>query len=66
MPGDCLGKVKKRNAGGGQPGESSVRMNPESRLCARFDSSGIALFPIAERDEMGVRVEDNFCEEHIM
>lgn len=66
MSGDFLGKKKKRNAGGGQPDESSVRMNPESRLCARFDSSGIAMFPIAGKDEMGVRVEDNFCEEHIM
>jgi hypothetical protein len=66
MSGDCLGKAKKRSSGSGQPGETSVRMNPESRLCARFDSSGIALFPTAEKDEMGVRVVDNFCEEHIM
>ena len=42
------------------------RLNPQTRLCPQFDSVGIALFPVANRGEMGVRVLDNCCEEHIM
>ena len=42
------------------------RLDPETRLCPAFDSAGIALFPVARPDEMGFRVVDNFCEEHIM
>jgi hypothetical protein len=41
-------------------------LNPQTRLCPQFDSVGIALFPVADRGEMGVRVLDNCCEEHIM
>jgi len=44
----------------------SLRLDPEARLCPRFDSAGIALFPVASRREMGVRVLDDCCEEHIM
>lgn len=42
-----------------------LRLDPELRLCPRFDSESIALFPLASREEMGFRVLDNFCEEHI-
>jgi hypothetical protein len=45
---------------------SDFRIEPEKRLCPRFDPVSIALFPIAERDEMGFRVKDNCAEEHIM
>ena len=41
-------------------------LEPERRLCPAFDPVSIALFPVATREEMGVRVLDNFCEEHIM
>ena len=44
----------------------SLRLDPERRMCPQFDSNGIALFPVADQGEMGVRVLDNFCEEHIM
>lgn len=44
----------------------SIRLDPEKRLCPRFDSESIAMFPVAKPDKMGVRVLDNFCEEHIM
>jgi len=44
----------------------SLRLDPEKRLCPQYDSDSIALFPVAARGEMGVRVLDNFCEEHIM
>lgn len=44
----------------------SIRLDPEKRLCPRFDSESIAMFPVAKADKMGVRVLDNFCEEHIM
>ena len=35
------------------------------RLCPAFDPVSIATFPVAEPEEMGYRVLDNFCEEHI-
>lgn len=44
----------------------SIRLDPEKRLCPSFDDLSIALFPVADKEEMGVRVVDNFCEEHIM
>ena len=44
----------------------NLRLDPEKRLCPQFDSTGIALFPVAKRGEMGVRVLDNCCEDHIM
>jgi len=40
-------------------------MEPEKRICPLFDPAGIAEFPTAASDEMGVRVLDDFCEEHI-
>lgn len=43
-----------------------LRINPEARLCPKFDEVSIALFPVADREEMGVRVVDNCAEEHIM
>ncbi len=43
-----------------------LRLDPESRLCPKFDKTSIALFPVADREEMGVRVVDNCAEEHIM
>ena len=43
-----------------------LRLNPEQRLCAKFDTVSIANFPVALREEMGVRVLDNCAEEHIM
>ena len=42
-----------------------VRINPETRLCPEYDSTGIKLFAAPDREEMGVRVLDNFPEEHI-
>ena len=42
-----------------------LRLDTELRLCPQFDSESIALFPLASREEMGFRVLDNFCEEHI-
>lgn len=44
----------------------ALRIEPEKRLCPAFDPVSIALFPVANQEEMGVRVLDNFCEEHIM
>ncbi len=43
-----------------------LRLNPEARLCPKYDSTGIALFPRAGRDEMGFSVVDDCAEEHIM
>ena len=43
----------------------ALRIEPELRLCPAFDPVSIATFPVAEPEEMGYRVLDNFCEEHI-
>ena len=42
-----------------------LRLNPQLRLCARFDDVSIAEFPVAAPGEMGVRVVDNCAEENI-
>ena len=44
----------------------NLRLNPERRLCAKFDSRSIATFRVASSKEMGFRVVDNCAEEHIM
>lgn len=44
----------------------SLRLEPEKRLCPQFDPVCINQFPVADRGEMGVRVLDNCCEDHIM
>lgn len=43
-----------------------LRVNPEDILCPKFDQTSIAMFPVAESDQMGMRVLDNCAEEHIM
>lgn len=43
-----------------------LRLEPEDRLCSRFDPAGIAMFPVATLERMGFRVVDDFCQEHIM
>ena len=43
-----------------------LRLDPERRLCAKFDPTSIALFPVAPWDEMSFRVLDNCAEEHMM
>ncbi len=43
-----------------------LRLNPQARLCPKFDETSVALFRVADREEMGVRVVDNCAEEHIM
>ena len=46
--------------------EPDLRVNPQDRLCTKFDEKSIAEFAVAERGEMDVRVVDNCAEEHIM
>lgn len=43
-----------------------LRLNPQARICPKFDDKSIALFRTADPDEMGVDVIDNCAEEHIM
>ena len=43
-----------------------LRLDPEKRLCPKFDQTSIAKFRVAEPGEMGMRVLDNCAEEHIM
>lgn len=45
--------------------QECIRINPEQRLCPAFDSTSIKLFRAPESGEMGMRVVDNFPEEHI-
>lgn len=41
------------------------RLDPEEQICPAFDSCGIKLFAAPDFGEMGMRVLDNFTEEHI-
>lgn len=43
-----------------------IRINPDNRICSKFDEQSIARFPIAKPKEMGMRVQDDCAEEHIM
>ncbi len=43
-----------------------IRLDPEARLCPKFDETGIAMFPVADPKDMGMRVLDDCAEEHIM
>ena len=43
----------------------ALRLEPEKRMCPLFDPATIAEFRVATPGEMGYRVLDNFCEEHI-
>lgn len=47
-------------------GSENPKLDPSQRICPIFDETGIAMFPVADRDEMGVRVLDNCAEDHIM
>lgn len=59
--------AKDKKAVNGRSDEKSVlRLEPEKRMCPIFDPVTIAKFPVAAPGEMGYRVLDNFCEEHIM
>lgn len=40
-------------------------LNPETRLCPKFDEKGIAMYQLATKEEMGFRVVDNCTQEHI-
>lgn len=55
-----------RKAENNAPSRTPVlRLEPEKRLCPAFDMVTIATFPVAAPGQMGFRVLDNFCEEHI-
>ena len=43
-----------------------LRLDPQARICPKFDETSIALFSVADPNEMGFRVVDNCAEEHIM
>jgi len=43
-----------------------LRLNPETRYCPKFDATSTAMFPVANSEDMGVRVIDDCAEEHIM
>jgi hypothetical protein len=42
-----------------------LRLEPEKRMCPIVDPDSIYKYPLATSEEMGFRVLDNFCEEHI-
>jgi hypothetical protein len=43
-----------------------LRLEPDKRLCPQVDDVSIRTFPLPTQEEMGVRVLDDFCQEHIM
>ena len=56
-----MAKKKKKKPGSAD----DLRLDPEARLCSRFDETSIAKFPVADPDRMGMRVRDNCAEENI-
>lgn len=44
----------------------ATTLDPSKQLCPIYDATSILEFPVASREEMGLRVVDNCCEEHIM
>ena len=48
------------------PKAESIRLDPEQRLCPKFDFASIATFPVAPEGAMGVRGVDDCAEEHQM
>ncbi|MCI8870576.1 MAG: hypothetical protein HFF39_08565 [Lawsonibacter sp.] len=58
--------MSKRGKKRPEPKMEDLRLNPQNRLCSKFDASSIARFRVAGPGEMGVRVVDNCAEEHIM
>lgn len=43
-----------------------LRLEPDKRLVPMYDSVSIKKYRAPARNRMGMRVLDNFCEEHIM
>ena len=56
----------RRAVNGRDDSKPFLRLEPEKRMCPIFDPVTIAKFPVAPRGDMGFRVLDNFCEEHIL
>jgi len=46
--------------------QENLRLDPEKRLCPKFDSVSVAKYSVADPGEMGMRVVDNCAEEHEM
>ena len=42
-----------------------LRLEPENRLVPMYDPVTIKKYRAPSREDMGMRVLDNFCEEHI-
>jgi len=59
-------KPKQRKTSPNPPSGEDLRLNPEQRLCSKFDETSVTKFPVADTSEMGVRVADNCAEEHMM
>lgn len=43
-----------------------IRINPENRVCSKFNLQSLATFPVAAPGEMGMRVTDDCAEKHMM
>ena len=66
MRGDDMEKRNHRAVNGKEPDRTpNLRLEPEKRLCPGFDPVTIAKFRVVDPGDMGFRVLDNFCEEHI-
>jgi hypothetical protein len=48
------------------PRGESPRIDREREICPAYDSTGISKQLEPSRSQMGVRILDDFCEEHMM
>jgi hypothetical protein len=55
----------RRSVNSRHDGMPCLRLEPEKRMCPIVDPDSIYKYPLATSEEMGFRVLDNFCEEHI-
>ena len=61
--------MRPKDTGSQAPGKHTrgacLRLEPQRRLAPWFDEVSVATFPVAAPHEMGVRVVDDCCQEHI-
>lgn len=55
----------RRAVNGRTDGMPFLRLEPEKRMCPIVDPDSIYEYPLANSEEMGFRVLDDFPEEHI-
>lgn len=43
-----------------------IRINPENRVCPQFNLQSLATFPVSQPGKLGMQIDDDCTEEHMM